>query len=52
MKAQVKATEQYFPVVLYCKKMVLSLESVDEMKNLSKCYHSKRLLGTVYYARL
>ena len=52
---QMKATEQYFPVVLFIMlyKMVLTFESVDE--NL-KCDHSNesywavRSCGTVYYA--
>ena len=37
---QVKATEQYFPVVLFImlNKVVLSFESVDEIL---KCNHSK-----------
>ena len=36
---QMKATEQYFPVVLFIMlyKMVLTFESVDEIL---KCYHS------------
>ena len=36
---QMKATEQYFPVVLFnmLYKMVLTFESVDEVL---KCYHS------------
>ena len=36
---QMKATEQYFPVVLFIKlyKVVLTFESVDEIL---KCYHS------------
>ena len=52
---QVKATEQYFPVVLFIMlcKAVLSLESVDEIP---KCDHSiescRAVLscGAVYYA--
>ena len=37
---QMKATEQYFPVVLFIMlyKMVLTFESVD---NISKCGHLK-----------
>ena len=36
---QMKATEQYFPVVLFIMlyKVVLTLESVDEIP---KCHHS------------
>ena len=39
MTIQVKATEQYFPVVLFIMlyKVVLALESVDEIL---KCDHS------------
>ena len=50
-----KATEQYFPVVLFTVlyKMVLTFESVDEIL---KCDHSNEsywvvlCFGTVYYA--
>ena len=37
MTIQVKATEQYFPVVLFIMlyKVVLTFESVDEILNLS-----------------
>ena len=50
---QMKATEQYFPVVLFIVpcKVVLSLESVDEILT---CDHSKKSYwavlscGTVY----
>jgi len=52
---QVKATEQYFPVVLFIKlyKVVLSFESGDEIL---KCDHSNESYwavlscGAVYYA--
>ena len=52
---QMKATEQYFPVVLFIMlyKMVLTFESVDEIL---KCDHSSESYwavlscGTVYYA--
>ena len=52
---QMKATEQYFPVVLFIMlyKVVLTFESVDEIL---KCYHSNEsywavlFCGTVYYA--
>ena len=52
---QVKATKQYFPVVLFIMlyKMVLTFESVDEIL---KCDHSNESYravlscGTVYYA--
>ena len=38
MTIQMKATEQYFPVVLIMLyKVVLTFESVDEIL---KCYHS------------
>ena len=50
-----KATEQYFPVVLFIMlyKVVLTFESVDEIL---KCAHSNKgywavlSSGTVYYA--
>ena len=50
-----KATEQYFPVVLFMMlyKVVLTFESVDEIL---KCDHSNESYcavlscGTVYYA--
>ena len=50
-----KATEQYFPVVLFITlcKVVLTFQSVDETL---KCYHSNESYwavlscGTVYYA--
>ena len=50
-----KATEQYFPVVLFIMlyKTVLTFESVDEIL---ECYHSSESYravlscGTVYYA--
>ena len=40
MTIQMKATEQYFPMVLFIMlyKVVLSFESVDEIL---KCHHSK-----------
>ena len=47
---QVKATEQYFPVVLCIMlcKVVLTFESMDEIL---WCDHSNELsCGTVYYA--
>ena len=47
---QMKATEQYFPVVLFIMlyKVVLTFESVDEIL---WCDHSNELsCGTVYYA--
>ena len=52
---QMKATEQYFPVVLFIMlyKTVLTFESVDEIL---ECYHSSESYravlscGTVYYA--
>ena len=38
---QIKATEQYFPVVLFIMlyKVILTFESVDEVL---KCYHSNK----------
>ena len=52
---QMKATEQYFPVVLFIMlyKVILTFESVDEIL---WCYHSIESYwavlscGTVYYA--
>ena len=47
---QMKATEQYFPVVLFITlyKVVLTFESMDEIL---WCDHSNKLsCGTVYYA--
>ena len=52
---QMKATEQYFPVVLFIMlyKVVLTFESVDEIL---KCYHLNEsywavlFCGTVHYA--
>ena len=43
---QMKATEQYFPVVLFIMlyKVVLIFESVDEIP---KCDHSNESYGTV-----
>ena len=43
---QMKATEQYFPVVLFIMlyKVVLSFESVDEIL---KCDHSNERYGAV-----
>ena len=54
---QMKATEQYFPVVLFIMlyKVVLTFESVDKIL---KCDHSNEsywvvlFCGTVYYADL
>ena len=55
MTIQMKATEQYFPVVLFITlyKVVLTFQSVDEIL---KCDHSNESYwavlscGTVYYA--
>ena len=55
MTIQIKATEQYFPVVLFIMpyKMVLTFESVDEIL---KCHHSNKSYravlscDAVYYA--
>ena len=43
-----KATEQYFPVVLFIMlyKMVLTFESVDEIL---KCDHSNESYRTAFY---
>ena len=53
---QMKATEQYFPVVLFIMlyKVVLTFESVDEIL---KCDHSNESywvvvsIGTIYHPR-
>ena len=44
---QLKATEQYFPVVLFIRlyKVVLTFESLDEIL---KCYYSKKLLSNTF----
>ena len=55
MTIQMKATEQYFPVVLFIMlyKVVLTFKSVDEFL---KCDHSNESYsvvlscGTIYYA--
>ena len=55
MTIQIKATEWYFPVVLFIVlyKMVLTFESVDKIL---KCHHSNESyqavlsFGVVYYA--
>ena len=52
---QVKATEQYFPVVLFIMlyKMVLTFESVDEIlwcDHSNESYWAVLSCGTVYYA--
>ena len=46
MTIQVKATEQYFPVVLFIMlyKVVLTFESVDEIL---WCYHSNETSSAV-----
>ena len=53
MAIQMKATEQYFPVMLFIMayKVVLTFESVDEIL---KCDHSNEVVlactcGAVYY---
>ena len=45
---QMKATEQYFPVVLFIMlyKVVLTLESVDEIR---KCDHSNESYREQYF---
>ena len=56
MIIQIKATEKYFPVILFIMlyKMVLMFESVDEI--LKRCDHSNESYwavlscDTVYYA--
>ena len=50
-----KATEQYFPVVLFILlyKMVLTFESVDKIllcDHLNESYWAVLSCGTVYYA--
>ena len=49
-----KATEQYFPVVLFMLyKVVLTSEPVDEILNCDHSYESYRAVlsrGAVYYA--
>ena len=50
-----KATEQYFPVVLFIMlyKVVLTFEFVDEIlkcDNLNESYWAVLSCGTVYYA--
>ena len=52
-----KATEQYFPVVLFILlyKVVLTFESVDEILNCDRSNESYRAVlscGAVYYAVL
>ena len=52
---QMKATEQYFPVVLFIMlyKVVLTFESVDEIlwcDHLNESYWAVLSCGTVYYA--
>ena len=53
---QMKATEQYFPVVLFIMlyKVVLTFESVEEIlwcaDHLNKSYWAVLFSGTVYYA--
>ena len=50
-----KATEQYFPVVMFIKlfKVILTFESVDEILNCdqsNESYWAVLSCGTVYYA--
>ena len=52
---QMKATEQYFPVVLFIMlyKVVLTFESVDEIlkcDHLNESYWAVLSCGTIYYA--
>ena len=52
---QMKATEQYFPVVLFIMlyKVILTFESVDEIlwcDHLNESYWAVLSCGTVYYA--
>ena len=50
---QMKATEQYFPVVLFIMlyKVVLTFESVNEIRDHSnESYRAVLSCGTVYYA--
>ena len=55
MTIQVKATEQYFPVVLFIMlyKVVLTLESIDEILKCDHSSESYRVVlssGAVYHA--
>ena len=55
MTIQMKATEQYFPVVLFIMlyKVVLTFETVDEIlkcNNSSESYCAVLSCGAVYYA--
>ena len=55
MTIQTKATEQYFPVVLFIMlyKVVLTFESVDEIVKYDHSNESYRAIlscGAVYYA--
>ena len=56
MTVQIKATEQYFPVVLFIMlfKMILTFESVDEILSKYDCsnksYRAVLSCGAVYYA--
>ena len=55
MTIQMKATEQYFPVVLFIMlyKVVLTFESVDEIllyDHSNESYWAVLSCGTVYYA--
>ena len=52
---QMKATKQYFPVVLFIMlyKMVLTVESVDEIlwsDHSNESYQAVLSCGTIYYA--
>ena len=54
---QMKATEQYFPVVLFIMlyKVVLTFESVDKIlwcDHSNESYWAALSCGTVYYAAL
>ena len=47
-----KATEQYFPVVLFIMMGVLTFETVDEIlkcDHLNESYRAVLSCGTVYY---
>ena len=55
MTIQVKATEQYFPVMLFIMlyKVILTFESVDEIlkcDHSNECYGAVLSCGAVYYA--
>ena len=55
MTIQIKATKQYFPMVLFTMlyKVILTFESVDEIlkcDHLNESYRAVLSCGAVYYA--